>query len=469
MINLKKHSIAVSVLLTLVSTNTQSLYSQPITYTTQSGNLQQTFTEGINDAPNLLDQSLFHLKVNAEKLNKPNAENVYLGYSVSLYKNTAAIGAPGINGVFVTTKITDTFSNGQSLFASDPKPGDFFGIDVATDENTIIVGAPGNKDTPGAAYIFVRDQSGKYNQQAKLVANDGLPDDGLGTNVTIKGNIAIVAAPFADINGNQDQGAVYVFNRTGTVWTQQTKIFRSSGAANDFFGSAIAFDDTNLLIGSAGYDDPNVLSKGAVFAYVRNGNNFNLTQKILADDGQAGDIFGAALDISGNTIIVGAPLANTIISNTTFLTDTGTIYFFDKSADNWAQTGKINFPLQTAARFGSSVAILGDRAIAGMPYFDTQEAVDRGAIVNLSRNASGQWRVNNFSYPSSTAANAGDRYGFDVDLGKNELSTYQIIGEPFSDSSGKDFGNAYIRDISNKVYLPLNAQSLEIQCSPDCR
>ena len=76
-------------------------------------------------------------------------------------------------------------------------------------------------------------------QSARLTAGDGAAEDYFAAAVAISGDTAIVGAPRNDINGDADQGAAYVFVRSGGTWTQQDKLKAATGAAGDFFGGSV--------------------------------------------------------------------------------------------------------------------------------------------------------------------------------------------------------------------------------------
>src|SRR5262249_50223153 len=81
-----------------------------------------------------------------------------------------------------------------------------------------------------------------FQQQTKLTASDGAASDEFGHYVALDGDTAVIGARLADIGGNADAGAVYVFTRTEGIWSQQQKLVASDGAASDNFGGAVALE-----------------------------------------------------------------------------------------------------------------------------------------------------------------------------------------------------------------------------------
>jgi hypothetical protein len=142
--------------------------------------------------------------------------------------------------------------------ASDATATDYFGysVSISSDKTYAIVGAYYDGHTvgtaAGSAYIFTRSGS-TWTQQAKLVASDATIYDYFGWSVDISGDgsLAVVGAYGDDAPGYDEIGAVYVFRRSGTTWTQTDKfaIPVQGYSAYDHFGKSVALsDDGNYII-----------------------------------------------------------------------------------------------------------------------------------------------------------------------------------------------------------------------------
>lgn len=146
------------------------------------------------------------------------------------------------------------------LTGSDSTTGDLFGYSVAVSGDTALVGAYGKEGQGatayGAAYVFTRS-NGIWRQQAELTPTPASPWDtpwDFGNAVALDGNTALVAAyqdnyiPTDTSPSEMQRGAVYVFVRSGVIWTQQAELTASDGVTNDQFGSAVALcgDASNL-------------------------------------------------------------------------------------------------------------------------------------------------------------------------------------------------------------------------------
>ena len=100
-------------------------------------------------------------------------------------------------------------------------------------------------------------------------------------------------------------GAAYVFARTGSNWSQQSKLMASDAAALDKFGSALSISGDTIAVGASLANTPSA-DAGAAYVFVRNGTDWTQQQKIIALDSDVQDYFGAAIAVHGDRMVVGA-------------------------------------------------------------------------------------------------------------------------------------------------------------------
>ncbi len=228
----------------------------------------------------------------------------YFGVSVSLFGDTALIGAftwgGGMGGAYVFTRTGTTWTGQQRLFSPTPVSPEWFGISVSLFENTALIGAVGHWTTNGSAYVFSRAGTA-WSFQRKLSASDGEADDNFGYAVALYEGTALIGAYGDDDNGDQS-GSSYVFTRSGSTWSEQQKLLPSDGELGDSFGSFVALDDDAALIGAYWSED----GKGSAYAFTRAGATWAEQQKLSASDGVRPDWFGWSLCLSGDTALVGA-------------------------------------------------------------------------------------------------------------------------------------------------------------------
>jgi hypothetical protein len=179
------------------------------------------------------------------------------------------VGAPGVSNlgpgifgnayVFVkpTTGWKSSTETGK-LVPSDAsigssEPNHLYGWSVAVSGNTIAVGAPIIESlAAGAVYVFLKPPTGwnTVNETAKLTASDGvLKPGGLGRSVAIGGNAVAAGAPF--YQGRTYTGAIYLFVRPATGWSNMTQTFkRNAPAVGDYLGWSVAFGNTTVVAGA---------------------------------------------------------------------------------------------------------------------------------------------------------------------------------------------------------------------------
>ena len=193
------------------------------------------------------------------------ASNDRFGWGVSISGNYAVIGAPNNNSAYIFLRDGASWGDEQIITASDVSAGDNFGNSVAIVGDDMIVGSRYGDSVvsdAGSAYVFKRSGT-SWSEQSILKAGDIVNSDYFGESVAIYGDYAIVGAPYK----NSYTGAVYIFNRTGTNWTQQAKIIASDGASSDFFGKSVAIYGDYVFSGSFG-DDDGGSNSGAAYIYI---------------------------------------------------------------------------------------------------------------------------------------------------------------------------------------------------------
>jgi hypothetical protein len=201
-----------------------------------------------------------------------------------------------------------------NLIAGDGAADDEFGRSVAVSGDTLVVGARsddiGANGNQGSAYVFVRS-GGVWSLQQKLTANDGEASDLFGSSVAISGDTVVIGAPHGGTATNPDQGAAYVFVRSGAVWSFQQKLIAQDGADIDLFGISVAIHGDTALVGAHADDIGAAENQGSAYLFSRSGSTWTQRQKLRAQEGAVDDFFGQAIALGDDEIIVGAPAADT--------------------------------------------------------------------------------------------------------------------------------------------------------------
>jgi hypothetical protein len=162
----------------------------------------------------------------------------------------------------------------------------------------------GANASQGACYVFVRS-GGVWSQQAILTAADGQADDKFGWSSGVDGDTAIVGA----YGANEGAGGSYVFTRADGVWSQQAALTAPGLSPGAGFGSAAGIDGDLAVIGAEDQTIGGNSGQGAAYVYTRSGTTWSEPTRLVASDGGAGDNFGWWIEAEGNTALIAAPFA----------------------------------------------------------------------------------------------------------------------------------------------------------------
>lgn len=253
---------------------------------------------------------------------------------------------------------TGTWIEEAKLLASDGDQQDRFGISVSLDGDRLLIGACRDDDNgyeSGSAYIFRYDAGmAAWSEEAKLVPSDGAAIDYFGMSLSLDGDRALIGSNEDDDVGT-DSGSAYLFqfDPGSSTWIEEAKLLASDGSYGDRFGHKTSLDGDRLLISnmrevvyvferdpvsetwseviiltepsSSGYGDSISIEgdvaligawseygaywTGVVYVYHRDPGNgiWEVELELLPSDGDWGSSFGAAVCLSGDVALVGAP------------------------------------------------------------------------------------------------------------------------------------------------------------------
>jgi hypothetical protein len=393
------------------------------------------------------------------------AASDFFGYSVSVSGDIVVVGAHqdddiGSNSGSAYIYYRDQGGPGnwgevKKITAGDGAASDFFGFSVAVSENTIAVGAYRDDDNgsdSGSVYIFYRDEGGPniWGEIQKIIPDDGAGIDYFGYRLSLDGDSLVVGAHNDDDFGVAS-GSAYIFYRDQggiDAWGEVRKIAGNDAKGDDYFGFSVSISADTVVAGVYNDDDYGSESGSACIFIDNQGgiNNWGQVKKITAGDGAAGelvsdgtayDYFGSSVDISGDTMVIGAHQDDDSGGNS------GSVYVFYRTpgtTDNWIQVKKISpVDATAAAHFGYSVAIDGDTLVVGA-YFDDENGRESGSAYVFYRDAGG---TDNWGQVKKITAEdiAGyDRFGSSVGVSGDIV----VVGAIRDDDNGANSGSAYI-------------------------
>jgi hypothetical protein len=451
------------------------------------------------------------------KASNAGAEDRF-GFSVAVSGDTLVVGArledsaaQGVDGdprddlfhqesgaVYVFRRAGTTWQQEAYLKASNTGANDEFGETVAISGDTLVVGArhedsaaqgvggdqaDDSASDSGAVYVFRRTGT-TWQQEAYLKASNTDAGDQFGSSVALSGDTLAVGALSEDSaargvgNGQDDDsasgsGAVYVFRRTGTTWQQEAYLKASNTDAADFFGARVALSGDTLAVGATaedgagGDEDDNTASaSGAVYVFRRTGTTWQQEAYLKASNVDTGDLFGASVALSGDTLAVGAYLEDSAARGVNGdaadngATASGAVYVFRRTGATWQQEAYVKAS-NTAAddQLGVSVGLAGDTLAVGAFSEDSaaqgvdgnqdDDSVTSSGAVYVLRRKGTIWEHTAYLKASNTGADdtfstvalSGDTLAVGASL---EDSASTGVGGAQADESSANAGAVYV-------------------------
>ena len=292
-------------------------------------------------------------------------------------------------------------------------------------------------------------------------------NDEFGSAVALSGDLFAVGAgreascenginPSGTNNGCAAAGAVYVYKRTGGVWAFDAYIKASNSEANDWFGDAIALDGNTLVVGARGEDscadgvggsqtDNGCGTAGAAYVFVRNAGVWTQQAYVKASNSSAGvkrsgsfagDWFGWAVDIQGDTLVVSAPFEDSCATgiggneSDDTCVDAGAAYIFKRAGSTWTQAAYVKASnTDSRDEFGQAVAVYGDTVavgsseeescVTGTPSGPSSNVCYNSGAVYVFRDT-GSWAEEAFLKRASNSSNT--RFGSSLGMAADSLA-----------------------------------------------
>ena len=315
------------------------------------------------------DASLSSLVVSQGMLNPQFSPDV-TAYSAMFIGSASVTVTPSVGAAGATVTVNNTATGSGTPSGS---------IGLAAGSNTITVKVTAPDGTTEKTYTIT---AVRLSQQAYVKASNAQSNNQFGCSVALSDTTLVVGAPY-ESGSASTSGAVYVFTRSGTTWSQQAYLKASNADASDRFGGAVAISGDTLVVGAWGEDssatgvngnqaDNSAPGSGAAYVFVRSGTAWSQQAYLKASNTGASDDFGGAVAISGNTVVVGAmgegSSATGVDGNPSdnSAPGSGAAYVFIRSGTTWSQQAYLKASNTGASDdFGSAVAISGDTLVVG--------------------------------------------------------------------------------------------------------
>ena len=371
------------------------------------------------------------------------------GWSTAIDGEVAVVGAPGRTtgpypgaGVVVTLRRTDgAWQVVQTLDeAGTASVGRQYGHRVAVAGGLMAIGAP-SYGASGGVYLY-HDADGTWTLDGLIYDQVPVTGERLGVAVAISGTTALAGTTYDGLPvmpGDTAVGRVRVFDYT-SGWLEAAGIVPVDSEAGDRFGFAVAIDGESALVGAPGKDG----NHGVAYIFTRGDKGWTQVVKLAASDREVGDYFGSAVALSGDVALVGSYNAMATI---------GEAYVFERQGEAWVQTQILMSPAPTVSeQFGYQVGLSGDYAMVTAYGFEyVANFGSRGGGYLFGRVATGYSLLTSLRVDDGVT---GDLLGFGGALSGGVA----LLGAPYDDSvtqpaydPGSGFGSAYVFRLNQAV------------------
>ena len=450
-----------------------------------------------------------NIVISYEKLKVWDAEGKVLPARLEVAENIVQLKVEEEGAVYPIT-VDPAAIPGPTYFKPGPVADnlDYFGFGIGISGDTMVISAPGDDGagnlTPnaGAVYVF-RYVGGAWALEATLYPSNPSNIDGFGgpivgalagTNVflnngsvAIDGDTIVVGAPFDDSNGvgvgaaqnnlGLDNGAAYVFTRTGTTWTQQAYLKASNSAISDWFGWDVDISGDTIVVGAPLEDHlgkvivpgapneaavPDTLGNtdhGAAYVFTRTAGVWTQQAYLKPPNVTIIDYYGASVAVDGDKIIVGAfgddggsTGANALPPATDYdffsnpigaiSTNSGAAHVYSRAAGVWSYASYLKaFNIGTfniADYFGYSVDISGPTAVVGALLEDSNTTGVNSAANELGGDTGAAYTYTmgapwtNGAYLKANHHTVVDVFGKEVSINGTDV----VVGAPGEDTGG---------------------------------
>ena len=251
------------------------------------------------------------------------------------------------------------------MVSTHADPYDEFGKSVSVWANRVVVGAHQegpDQEYTGAVHVFELENDDWVNT-ATFQPKDIARGDRFGSSVDIHGDYIAVGAIYGNEFASQ-KGAAYIFHHDGTDWVEQAKLNGSTTGRDDKFGTSIAIDGGRVVVGSQLTN-----RMGAAYVFDRTGSVWTETAVLHSSDQASYDQFGYSVDVLDDRAIVGA------IQQSAQGDKTGAAYIFRKTDQGWVEEQRLNADdQQTRHYLGWGVALSKSFAlVSARPNFSNTD------------------------------------------------------------------------------------------------
>lgn len=306
------------------------------------------------------------------------------------------------------------------------------GISVALTDDHIYVGGRNGDANTGAFWIYRTSNVTQIGGYGPPQGNGG---QRFAETIHAVGNTLLIGAPYLDVAGVTAAGGAYIYrapDSTNDEFRYLELIANPAPSTNEYFGTWVAFDGTNIAIGSPNNDGSSVTDSGNVHIYKMTAQGTLKTQTLKATVSRINDRFGTAVSIQDNYLAVLS------VNSDTGQVDTGSIHVYRFILGQWELVDIIGFNKRASETQLSSVAIYGNRMVVGDIAADSGGGNNGRAVIYDATNsiAKGIYDVIDTGdlFNAVTLSNRGfyEQSGLVLDAGDTLYVTANSVGLPLT-------------------------------------
>lgn len=281
---------------------------------------------------------------------------------------------------YIYEKVNGEWMRTATLLPEALAPGLSFGWSVAIHGDRLAVSAWAEtvgEELAGAVYVY-REAKGLWRLEERITPPEPQAIHQFGRDIELERNVLVVGAPGHDGDEREDIGAVFVYHQYDHAWNFTGTFIAPDAGEGDALGSQVALALPWFAAGAHSHDGEDI-EAGAVYVW-RLGDYWALHSRLTASDAVLGDWFGYAPAVEGDRLVIGSPHR---ADPDTGLYRTGAAYLFELQGDQWVERGVVGpvDPVLHGeqAEFGWVTDVAGDTIVVGAWLADTDAGKDAGA------------------------------------------------------------------------------------------
>lgn len=331
---------------------------------------------------------------NATQRLAPSADaSANAGWSLALVGTRALLGAPrhdsnGIDrsgAVFIYAHSAGSWTLRQTLTGSGQAVGQF-GDSLVFNGTEAIIGEGNSPRAWGRrGQLFVAPFDGSdFATPQQLPASPA--QSVIGGTLAVSGAVLFAGNPFENLGGVSSDGRAAIYRKVGGAWTPAGFIDAPLTDGTQRFGIAVALSGDVAAVGAPWRSVDGMAERGEVFVFAFDGSRWQPVATVRDASGLSGDRFGSSVALDNDRLLVGAPWRDNGVS------DGGSALLFEYDGSNWIERYRYDNGFASGDRLGTSVALVGSRALAGAPYSEQVGPTNAGMVL-VAQRSGGNWAL----------------------------------------------------------------------------